>query len=280
MMEGIEHTRWEQVLDIIASGARMTGVTRLADGTTNDVVRLAYETPSGRAGTVIARRRCGAAAYRNGLSTMAYEFRLLSFLHAHGFPVPRPLALMAEPGDEERPILVSEFVAGTSSLAAAHIPAALDEAADLLARIHAVDVSAQELSFLVDRAFPVESPAAMANTAVLLHGDFWPGNLLWRDSRVAAVLDWEDAGVGSPLIDLAGTRLELWLAFGPEAAERFIQRYQAARPQVTLEYLAPFELQVASRARPLLPSWTSDPVRLRSMTAALDAFAANARRQI
>ncbi|MGC8487526.1 MAG: phosphotransferase family protein [Clostridia bacterium] len=276
----MEQSLWGQVLEAIASGARLTGFTRLGDGTTNDIVRLAYEAPDGSAGEVIARRRRGAAAYRDGLSTMAYEFQLLRFLHAHGLPVPRPLALLAKSGDGERPILVSEFVAGSSSMAAAHIPAAMDEAADLLARVHALDVRAPALSFLVKRTFPVERVATMANAAVLLHGDFWPGNLLWRDGRVAAVLDWEDAGLGNPLIDLAGTRLELWLTYGPEAAERFTKRYQAARPQVRLEYLAPFELQVASRARPLLPSWTSDPVRLRSMSAALDAFAANARRQI
>jgi aminoglycoside phosphotransferase (APT) family kinase protein len=33
--------------------------------------------------------------------------------------------------------------------------------------------------------------------------------VLWRDGRIVAVIDWEDAQVGDPLADLANTRLEL-----------------------------------------------------------------------
>ena len=32
----------------------------------------------------------------------------------------------------------------------------------------------------------------------LLHGDYWPGNVLWQQGRLAAVLDWEDAALGGP----------------------------------------------------------------------------------
>ncbi|WP_436774598.1 phosphotransferase family protein [Yinghuangia sp. YIM S09857] len=37
---------------------------------------------------------------------------------------------------------------------------------------------------------------------VLVHGDFKPGNLLIRDGRVTAVLDWETAHLGDPLEDV------------------------------------------------------------------------------
>jgi prepilin-type processing-associated H-X9-DG protein len=40
--------------------------------------------------------------------------------------------------------------------------------------------------------------------AVIAHGDFHYGNLLFADGRVSAILDWEIAGVGDPLSDLAG----------------------------------------------------------------------------
>ena len=34
-------------------------------------------------------------------------------------------------------------------------------------------------------------PPVQVNRPVLLHGDFWPGNILWRDGRLVAVIDWE-----------------------------------------------------------------------------------------
>jgi aminoglycoside phosphotransferase (APT) family kinase protein len=37
----------------------------------------------------------------------------------------------------------------------------------------------------------------------LVHGDYHYGNLLYRDRRVVAVLDWEIAEIGQPLLDLA-----------------------------------------------------------------------------
>ena len=44
---------------------------------------------------------------------------------------------------------------------------------------------------------------------VLLHGDYWPGNVIWQDGRLVAVIDWEDACLGDPLADLATARVEL-----------------------------------------------------------------------
>lgn len=42
-----------------------------------------------------------------------------------------------------------------------------------------------------------------AGPAVWLHGDLHPGNLLMRDGRLAAVIDWGLAAVGDPAADLA-----------------------------------------------------------------------------
>jgi aminoglycoside phosphotransferase (APT) family kinase protein len=51
-----------------------------------------------------------------------------------------------------------------------------------------------------------------------LHGDYWPGNLLWNDGKLAAVLDWEDAERGDPLADIALARLDICWAFGDAAS--------------------------------------------------------------
>ena len=48
----------------------------------------------------------------------------------------------------------------------------------------------------------------------LLHGDFWPENIIWNNNDIAAVLDWEDAAIGDPVSDLACSRLEIRYKFG------------------------------------------------------------------
>ena len=42
-------------------------------------------------------------------------------------------------------------------------------------------------------------PLPQRNSPALLHGDYWPGNVVWQGGRIAAVIDWEDTAVGDPL---------------------------------------------------------------------------------
>ena len=72
----------------------------------------------------------------------------------------------------------------------------------------------------------------------ICHGDFHPLNLLVRDGEVAGVLDWSDAIVADPALDVACTML-LMRVFGrhvlspPEAdraAAEYLESYRAARP--------------------------------------------------
>ena len=68
-------------------------------------------------------------------------------------------------------------------------------------------------------------PPPVPERTVLLHGDFWAGNLLWRDATIVAVIDWEEAATGDPLTDVATTRLDLLWAFGPGAMTAFTDHY-------------------------------------------------------
>jgi aminoglycoside phosphotransferase (APT) family kinase protein len=56
-------------------------------------------------------------------------------------------------------------------------------------------------------AAPVDVPAA------LVHADLHPKNLVVRDGRLAAVLDWGDLTLGDPAIDLAAA----WMLLPPSA---------------------------------------------------------------
>ncbi len=58
-----------------------------------------------------------------------------------------------------------------------------------------------------------------AGDPVWIHGDLMPGNLLVRDRRLSAVIDWGALGVGDPAPDLAPA----WFTFPASVREEFRQ---------------------------------------------------------
>lgn len=63
-----------------------------------------------------------------------------------------------------------------------------------------------------------------------LHADFYTGNTLARDGRLVAVLDWDEAFVGAPELEVASAALEWADEHGdaPDERRRFIADYHAA----------------------------------------------------
>jgi aminoglycoside phosphotransferase (APT) family kinase protein len=103
-------------------------------------------------------------------------------------------------------------------------------------------------------------PVSQRNGPVLLHGDYWPGNILWRDDTLVAVIDWEDAQMGDPLIDFAISRLDVLWLFGSESMYSFTQYYQALM-EIDYKNLPYWDLCAALRLARLIGSdlaeWTA-----------------------
>jgi aminoglycoside phosphotransferase (APT) family kinase protein len=126
--------------------------------------------------------------------------------------------------------------------------------------------------------FPIEE----RNPPTLLHADYWPGNVLWNDGRLAAIVDWEEAAWGDPLADLAIARLDLlWMA-GEEAVEAFTARY-VELTDADLTRLPEWDLVAALRPYGYLDLWSSTwpangrpDITARTMAVALRAFAERA----
>lgn len=163
-------------------------------------------------------------------------------LQAAGVPAPGPRYLDV-PGKR----LVVDFVDGAVEAAPADDAEFIAPFAAALAEIHRV---AADLSFLPERAL-TEVPRR--NRPVLLHGDYWPGNTLWREGRLVAVVDWEDAAVGDPLADVANARLELLWARGAEAREEFTRRYRSLAPAVDFTDLPPWDCWAEARLAAFRP---------------------------
>jgi aminoglycoside phosphotransferase (APT) family kinase protein len=80
------------------------------------------------------------------------------------------------------------------------------------------------LQFADERIRYAERPR---ETRVLLHGDVWGGNMLWSGDDFVCFVDWKEAGVGDPGIDLSELRLQVALQYGYESAEHVVDGWSA-----------------------------------------------------
>jgi len=122
---------------------------------------------------------------------------LLKHLQTKGFPAPRPLGF---DDDGRERVSFIEGRAGTWPW-----PVALLELAGpkqigaLLARYHA-DVA----DFTPPSpAIWQHGPEELAPGEIVLHGDFAPYNLIWREDELVGVIDWDLARPGRPIHDAA-----------------------------------------------------------------------------
>jgi aminoglycoside phosphotransferase (APT) family kinase protein len=76
-----------------------------------------------------------------------------------------------------------------------------------------------------ERAAEIYAGPPPTRPAVLVHGDFHPGNVLWRRGRISGVVDWQAACTGLAVTDVAHCRVNL-MTFGPDAARRFIDLWE------------------------------------------------------
>ena len=210
------------------------------------------------------------------------EFLTLEALRGAGLgaPVPRLLdvsgRLLGTPG------MVLEYLPGAVDFAPARPYAMLREMARRLAQIHTLPVEQRPLAHLPLRHCTVEqlvyqTPQELDRTLneadvraalranwprlrrvrpCLLHGDYWPGNLLWTRSGLLGVIDWEEAEMGDPLADLAVARLDVLWAFGWAAMDRFTDFYRREMNTKTLE-LPVWDLVAALRPMSKLAAWAT-----------------------
>lgn len=93
-------------------------------------------------------------------------------------------------------------------------------------------------------------PALLGGELTLVHGDYHPGNLLWRDGRVAGIVDWENLTRSHALEDLGCGRVDVLLTHGRAQSERLRRGYEAAiGGPVDEGELAVWDLVAAARAR-------------------------------
>lgn len=175
------------------------------------------------------------------------ESRILRLLHSEGIPVPRVIA------ESERPCaILLEHIEGENDFTTITDPDERDRVArsfaEVMARWHAIPVDRlagiglevprrredfllQDLAVWEAGHFPlIREPVPLVTFAcgwlrrnipsppargVLVQGDTGPGQFLFRDSRVQAVVDWELSHIGDPMRELAHIRTrDVWYPTG------------------------------------------------------------------
>jgi aminoglycoside phosphotransferase (APT) family kinase protein len=167
-----------------------------------------------------------------GPADVVRQGRIMAAIHASGLPTPAIPILATEPAVDGRPYVLMEAVDGERIEKAGNEQRAIDisaSAVEVLKQLQALPPAvtgigdeepvtlqaemmrwawlmqrapeelttrAGELGGLLARHVPPE------RSPTLVHGDYHYGNMLFRGSQVVAVLDWEIAEIGQPLIDL------------------------------------------------------------------------------
>ena len=211
--------------------------------------------------------------------TVRREGRLLPFLHDAELPVPAVLAVIDDPFPGFVALVLERLpgVNGLAALSGAGAPAAgglvVDRAAELgrlAQRVHCATLSAVADRGEFDLAGGPGAPTVVRAEVALVHGDFGFHNTLWDERRCTGLLDWEVAGFGSPLTDLAW----LWWTFAfrrvPVAAwPAFVEGYGRSAfgplgwsPVAVLDVV----LRLMTRWRPGAPEvWDSRIAALREL---------------
>jgi aminoglycoside phosphotransferase (APT) family kinase protein len=227
-------------------------------------------------------RRFGEWRLKNYPHTAEQEWAALTALARVGAPTPRPIWLDASGSVFGCPTIVAGRLPGRGLLAPRDLDGWVRQLAEALASIHAAPLHAEELGVLVDQREEVARlverdgpPAEIADRPLgpevwammrrwwpriepaetgLVHGDFWPGNTLWRYGRLTGVIDWEQVRRGDPAQDVGCCRLDLALLFGPATADAFLTAYQAASGR-TPRHLFFWELFIVTMALENVEHW-------------------------
>lgn len=243
------------LLEEIAPGSVLMAIKPMAGSYSNFTHLVEARSSDGSISRFVVRRYRVFGSYDRGEKARR-EFKTFELLQRAGIPAPEPLLL-----DERGTMLGSPGIV-TSHVAGAQIESPSDPVrwaralATMLARIHSVPCDSETTSFLLDadseatwflRAGTVPDymsahpdgaavwhaahdlfPRLHAVQPTLVHIDYWPGNILWEQGQIRAVVDWEEAAYGDPGIDVAYCRMEMVLSGMGHVADEFLSTYEAA----------------------------------------------------
>ena len=216
---------------------------RLTGGLTSIVHGLTVE-QNGRRDRYVLRWWMAGTEWEQWIRrAVALETAVLAKLERSDIPAPRLIGSRddAAPGG---PAVLMTRLRGKVHLMPRDREEWLRQMAQMLTRIHALRIDAHPFESWLDRGQLTPPPDASrpelwteaialvageraTTRACFLHRDYQHFNLLWARERLTGVVDWIEACVGPPEIDVGHCRLNLAVLFSADMADRFREIYQA-----------------------------------------------------
>jgi len=273
------------LLEKIAPGSSLQRVELLPGSFSNHTHLVEARLPDGETLKCVVRRYQIFGDYDRGEKARR-EFKTLELINDNGIPSPEPLLLDDTGGLLGVPGIVTRLVPGALVLDAPPEPLIwARKLAVMLAKIHTIPLEEASSSFLLDANTEAtwflqhdSAPAYMQGfpgrinlwqalrdryvslrpvTPALIHIDYWEGNILWDEDEISAVLDWEEAARGDPVIDVAYARMNMFLMGLPVAVDEFLRAYEIESGHKA-ENLGFWEMAAAVRPMSGLANWGMD----------------------
>jgi aminoglycoside phosphotransferase (APT) family kinase protein len=229
------------------AGSRVAEVRSLRDGGPPWLLRIEHR---GGATVAVLRtadfRRIGPFMIRTGAEALAAAERA-------GLSAPR--LIRADLGGEEAGAVATleSVVLGTTAWPTPTSVERLRAAGAALAPVHAVAMAPTKDLRFRPRPIAVDDFAGARRTGrmpttplleaadelivshglpesgtVFVHGDVWPGNIVWPRDSDPVLIDWKTAGVGAPGVDLGELRKQVAIIFGPDAPAVVLDGWERA----------------------------------------------------
>ena len=226
---------WKALAEWITPGARVTRLRRLVGAGATDVYDV----------TLDRVRRVVVKLYRLDDGTAPLEWSRLEIVQRVTVPVPAPIAADLESVWFGKPSVVMSRLPGRPDVTPKDVDRWIEGLAQAMADLHETPLDGVEASLTQPpwaetwrppagehepltaaavRAVTERLPS-LASDHVLTHGDFHPGNVLWKRGRVSGVVDWSGARLDSRWSELAYCRTEVCLLLGPDSADRLADAY-------------------------------------------------------
>lgn len=204
-------------------------------------------------GNRLVLRRYGPWYDERDEDAAARETRALELLQRSNIPAPAPIWIDTDGVFEEQAVVTS-FVEGDPDLTPSNPFDWADQLANTLSRIHDIRLDdgdrelfppgagEDERRILEDLEQVLEHPLGedLLRHRLLLddrrveaghvfsHTDYWPGNTLWDEGKLVAVVDWEAPATNERAMDVAYCSIDIRYQGMDKVADRFIATYEEA----------------------------------------------------
>ena len=233
-------TKLQKVLNSFVPGLKLIHFEPLTGGVSSEVFLIEAKQNKTKIKLVLR--------YEGGMPSkidITNEFNLLQALANTNIPSVEPLFIDTSCKILDKPFMLLSFLEGDIIIPNTDNLDLITKMADQLRCIHSINPALlPDLPIQID---PIEGLlkylpkgdewmeiknylSSLKNTAfegqrVFLHGDFWPGNILWAKDQIVAVIDWDYAAIGDPISDLAVSSLEMRYEFGKEGMNQLCEAY-------------------------------------------------------